>query len=336
MNIKKILLAAALASICLAGNAQKNAKPALKFRNDGEFKILQFTDLHIIPSNPTMGLVWENLRSAITSEKPDLVMLTGDQIFATPGLGNYKVLLDTLDKFKVPYALVFGNHDRECGNSDAELLKEAMSRKMCIAGDTPGINGNGNYYLPVHSAKADSTAAIIWCFDSGDHSPMSGEAFSDYDYVHSDQIEWYAKKSKEITAAHGGKPLPSIAFMHIPLPEYAYAFKEEDHLQCYGIHREAVSSSHFNSGLFCKMLEMGDIMAVYCGHEHDNDFSVIYYGIMLAYGRYGGAGTVYNNLGLNGCRVIVLKEGQRTIDNVIRLRDGSFKDHTVYPKDYVR
>ena len=87
-------------------------------------------------------------------------------------------------------------------------------------------------------------------------------------------------------------------------------------------------------GLFCKMLECGDVMAVFCGHDHDNDCSVGYYGIMLAYGRYSGAATVYNNIGMNGSRVIVLHEGERKLDSYIRLRDGSTKDLTHYPEYY--
>ena len=147
-------------------------------------------------------------------------------------------------------------------------------------------------------------------------------------------MEWYGKTSGTITSAHGGKPLPSVAFMHIPLPEYAYAYRENLNFKAYGTHRETICSSHFNSGLFCKMLECGDVMAVFCGHDHDNDCSVGYYGIMLAYGRYSGAATVYNNIGMNGSRVIVLHEGERKLDSYIRLRDGSTKDLTHYPEYY--
>lgn len=236
----------------------------------------------------------------------------------------------------MPYGIVFGNHDKEFDQTNAALLKDAMTRPLCVAGDTPGLHGEGNYFLEVKSHSADTTASVVWCFDTGSESPLSKKAIKsyDYDYAHSDQVEWYGKTSGTITSAHGGKPLPSVAFMHIPLPEYAYAYREDLNFKAYGTHRETICSSHFNSGLFCKMLECGDVMAVFCGHDHDNDCSVGYYGIMLAYGRYSGAATVYNNIGMNGSRVIVLHEGERKLDSYIRLRDGSTKDLTHYPEYY--
>ena len=336
MSFKKILSVIMLVTVCLSATARKPVKPVLKFRGNGEFKILQFTDTHLIPSNATTPLVWENIRSAVTGERPDLIMLTGDQVYAPPALGNYKALLDTLDKFGVPYGVIFGNHDKEFDQTNASLLKEAMSHRLCVTYDTPGLHGEGNCFLEIKSHSADTTASVIWCFDSGSESPLSKKVTKnyDYDYVHSDQVEWYGKASAGITGAHGGKPLPSVAFMHIPLPEYSYAFKEDSNFKAYGTHRETICSSHFNSGLFCKMLECGDVMAVFCGHDHDNDFSVGYYGIMLAYGRYSGAATVYNNIGMNGSRVIVLHEGKRKLDSYIRLRDGSTKDLTHYPEYY--
>jgi len=336
MTVKKLVSVFLAVAVCLTATAGKKGKPVLRFSGNGEFKILQFTDTHLIPSNATTPLVWENIRNAVTAEKPDLIMLTGDQVYAKPALENYRILLDTLDKFGIPYGLVFGNHDKEFDQPNAALLKEAMSRRLCVISDTPGLHGEGNCLLEVKSHSADTTASVIWCFDTGSESPFSKKEVSgyDYDYVHSDQVEWYGKASAAITAEHGKKPLPSVAFMHIPLPEYSYAFRESLNFKSIGTHREQVCCPRLNSGLFCKMLECGDVMAVFCGHDHDNDCSVGYYGIMLAYGRYSGAGTVYNNLGLNGSRVILLHEGERRLDSYIRLRDGSTKDLTHFPEYY--
>lgn len=336
MNVKSFLSVLLIAAAGIQAPAEKLSEPVLRFGADGEFKILQLTDIHLIPSNTTTHLVWENIRNAVMNEKPDLIMLTGDQIFAPPALENFRTLLDTLDRFNVPYGVVFGNHDKEFGVSNADLLKEAVSHRLCVTTDTPGLHGEGNCLIELKSHSTDTTASVIWCFDTGSASPFSHKAVNgyDYDFVHSDQIEWYGKASAGITAGHGGRPLPSVAFMHIPFPEYSYAFRENMNFKSYGTHREAVCCPHINSGLFCKMLECGDVMAVFCGHDHDNDCSVGHYGIMLAYGRYSGAATVYNNLGLNGVRVIVLREGERTLDSYIRLRDGSVKDKTRYPEDY--
>lgn len=87
--------------------------------------------------------------------------------------------------------------------------------------------------------------------------------------------------------------------------------------------------------MFAAMKEAGDVMGTFVGHDHDNDYSVMWKGIVLAYGRFTGGNTEYNHLS-NGARVIVLKEGERTFTSWIRLKGGELKDKTVYPDSYVR
>lgn len=40
-----------------------------------------------------------------------------------------------------------------------------------------------------------------------------------------------------------------------------------------------------NTGMFAAMKEAGDVMGTFVGHDHDNDYSVMWHGILLAYGR---------------------------------------------------
>ena len=46
--------------------------------------------------------------------------------------------------------------------------------------------------------------------------------------------------------------------------------------------------------MFAAMYEGGDVMGMFAGHDHDNDYSVMWHGILLAYGRFGGGNTEYN------------------------------------------
>ena len=55
---------------------------------------------------------------------------------------------------------------------------------------------------------------------------------------------------------------------------------------------------------------MGDVEGIFVGHDHDDDYAVMWHGVLLAYGRYTGGDTVYNNLP-NGARVIELTEGEK-------------------------
>ena len=54
------------------------------------------------------------------------------------------------------------------------------------------------------------------------------------------------------------------------------------------------------------------------GHDHDNDYAVMWKGILLAYGRFTGGNTEYNHLP-NGARIIVLDEGAaRSLPGFVR------------------
>ena len=96
---------------------------------------------------------------------------------------------------------------------------------------------------------------------------------------------------------------------------------------------EAACCPKLNSGLFTAMKEQGDVMGMFVGHDHDNDYAVMWYDILLAYGRYTGGNTEYNHLP-NGARVIVLKEGKREFNSWIRVRTGEIEQSTVYPNSF--
>lgn len=59
--------------------------------------------------------------------------------------------------------------------------------------------------------------------------------------------------------------------------------------------------------MFAAMKEAGDVMGMFVGHDHDNDYAVMWKDILLAYGRFTGGNTEYNHLP-NGARIIVLDE----------------------------
>ena len=58
-------------------------------------------------------------------------------------------------------------------------------------------------------------------------------------------------------------------------------------------------------------------------------------GILLAYGRYTGGDTVYNNLS-NGARVIEMTEGSTNFRTWIRLKDEEVINTVNYPSDFIK
>ncbi|MCC8096295.1 MAG: metallophosphoesterase family protein [Tannerellaceae bacterium] len=329
--MKRLLTSLACICICLQGLFAQ--KPELRFNKEGKFKIVQFTDVHFIYEDPRSDIALERINEVLDNEKPDLVLLTGDIVFSKPAEQGMRTVLEQVFKRNIPFGVTLGNHDDEHDLSRAELLELIQTIPCNITTTAPGISGVGNYIVPLKSATGDKDAAILYCLDS--HAYSSIEGIEGYDYIKFDQIQWYRKNSRRFTQANGGTPLPSLAFFHIPLPEYNQAAADEQAILI-GTRKEKACAPQLNTGMFAAMKENKDIMGVFVGHDHDCDYVVNWKGILLGYGRYTGGNTVYNNLGSNGARIIELTEGSTSFKTWIRLKDDQTIQHVTYPDDFLK
>lgn len=189
-----------------------------------------------------------------------------------------------------------------------------------------------DYVLTLKSSDGKKDAALLYCLDSHSYSKLPD--VKGYDWLTFDQVNWYRRQSAAYKAKNGGQPLPALAFFHIPLPEYNEAASDENAILI-GTRMEKACAPELNTGMFTAMKEAGDVMGMFVGHDHDNDYAVMWKGILLAYGRFTGGNTEYNHLS-NGARVIVMKEGARTFTTWIRLKGGEIIDKTVYPDSYMK
>ena len=332
---RKIFITICLVTLfsVIASAGDNNSNTPLRFSKDGKFKIVQFTVVHWSADNPASDIAGERMNEVLDAENPDLVIYTGDLVFGAPAKEGYMKALEPVLKRKLPFAVTFGNHDDESGMSREELLALLKSLPGNLSTSTEGVSGVTNYVLTIGSASnAKKDAAVLYFFDSQSYTKI--EELKHYTWIKRDQIDWYASCSNGFTAANGGTPLPSMAFFHIPLPEYNEAACNEN-AQMMGYRGEAACSPKINSGLFAAMRSQGDIIATFVGHDHVNDYLVNWRSIALCYGRYTGGGTVYNNIpGGNGARVIELTEGSRSFHTYIRIAGGKIINEITYPDDF--
>lgn len=294
------------------------AAAQLRFGADHKFKIVQFTDVHWIYNDARSDEAGENMRRILDAEKPDLVVFTGDVVFASPAKPAYDQALAPVIERNLPFAVVLGNHDIEFDLTGEQILEHLATKPGNLTSTTTGISGVTNYLLTVKQSDANRDALALYMFDSHRDS-QAPDAIGGYAWIERDQIDWYCSTSDRLTAVAGSKPVPAVAFMHIPVPEFEYAVTGFDNFMV-GTRKEAVCCPKINTGLFASMLIKGDIMCILAGHDHVNDFITEWKGIALAYGRYTGGATVYNDIqGGNGARVIEFTEGQRTFRTWIRL-----------------
>lgn len=318
--------------ICIGISPMKSQD--LKFGEDKKFKIVQFTDVHWKADSIASEEAGERMGEVLDAEKPDLVIFTGDVIFGKPADKSMRRALEPTIKRGIPFAVTFGNHDDELGMSRKELYDFIKDMPGNLTSTVEGISGVTNYILPVKASDGSKDAALLYVFDSHSYATLKG--IKGYAWIKHDQVQWYIDESKKFTEANGGTPLTALSFFHIPLPEFHEAVQNEGSFLI-GTRKEKACAPEINTGLFAAMKEAGDVLGVFVGHDHVNDYAVSWKGIMLCYGRFTGGKTVYHDMpGGNGARIIELTEGVRQFRSWIRLKDGQVINEFTYPSEWIK
>jgi predicted phosphodiesterase len=307
---------------------------APRFNASGKFRIVQVTDTHIRTQKMEDSQTSvDMLNRVLDAEQPDLVIFTGDVVSDKPCKAGLEMILAPVLARKIPWMLIFGNHDEEQDLTRPQLLDLVRSYPFYTGArkEIKGVKGHGNHVLEIRDRLGKRVTALLYCMDSHAYSLMKPtvEGFGWFSF---DQVQWYRKESARYTAANKGIPLPALAFFHIPFPEYSAVFTNPD-IKFTGNRQEKVCSPEINTGMFAAMLESGDVMGTFVGHDHVNDYIFNCYGIALAYGRFSGSNTTYNNGTGNGVRVIELTEGERGFNTWIRLSDGKVEFPVKFPAD---
>ena len=338
-----ILLLVAFLCACTAQPKSAPEKPEIRFK-DGKLRIAQFTDIHWDTGESKNGSdehLPRTIKYVVESEKPDVLVFTGDVVTGAPLVEGWRVFIDLMHEIGLPYAVVMGNHDPETAvdyNEDGKAIHwETQATRDSIftyLEESPlflgergpaELKGMGHYIVPVLASDgSDDVKAVFYCMDSYDYS--TDPAIDGYGWFSHEQVGWYREQSKAYTAANGGTPLPALAFFHIPLPEYHLIKGFHDTV---GNRPETVCSPKINTGMFAAMFEMHDVMGVFVGHDHDNDYIGQYHGIALAYGKAGGVDT-YGQW-TKGGRIVDLYEDTRFFDTWIIDEFGKKEDVYYYP-----
>lgn len=306
----------------------------LKFKEDGSFTIVQFTDIHWKLGEESDRRTVEFMWWTIAAEQPDLIVVTGDVIDkkgCPEPLSAFAEAVSALCDSGVPWAFVFGNHEHECPapiERFADMLQN-MPGSLFRCGPEH-IKGVSNYMLRIEASRTGRTAAALYMLDSG---AKTSREFGGAEWLDRSQIGWYDEQSAALAAENGNEPLPSLAFFHIPLPEYNEVW---DFHTCYGEKNKHIDSPRINSGMFAVMAERGDVMGTFVGHCHLNDFYGDLHGIRLGYCRLTGFSAKGPEEYARGARVICLREGKKGFDTWQRLADGTaVTDPLVHPPMYI-
>ncbi|KAJ5905385.1 uncharacterized protein N7473_002301 [Penicillium subrubescens] len=299
------------------GNPLKNKKPTPRINDNGRFKVMQLADMHLstglgscrdpVPAELVPGQkceadprTLEFVERLLDEEKPDMVILSGDQVNGETApdaqsavFKGVKLLVDR----KIPYAVIFGNHDDEGDLNRAQLMSiyEDLPYSLSTAGPED-IDGVGNYIVEVLDRGGGTHSALtFYLLDTHAYSPDERQ-FRGYDWIKPSQIRWFKNTAQSLKRKHQeySHSHMNMAFIHIPLPEYRNNGKFVK-----GEWQEPPTAPGFNSG-FKDALEEEGVLFVSCGHDHANDYCMLEqdsdekpslwmcYGGGVGLGGYGG------------------------------------------------
>lgn len=326
---------------------------ALRFGENGKFKLLVFTDIHETnrPFRDTIALIERSLDAV----QPDLVIYLGDTVDgAFPGANPERVraaidaaVMPVVSR-GIPFAPVFGNHDRESGVPNEAQLKIYQQYPGCLllqgAGCVPGC---GNYVVTVEGSTDDSDKFALWMIDSG--SRISEERLAQgipdgYAAPEPEQIAWFERKAEELAAQNGGCTPAGLVFQHIIVPEIYDALvparrgekgavrgqEKKWRGSWYRLPDDAIGKLGegpcppcYNTGEFDAM-KRHNVLGAFFGHDHVNDFECPYQGIRLTNCKSTGVRSYGDGVG-RGVRVIELDEN----------RPDTYQTRSIYFSDLV-
>jgi 3',5'-cyclic AMP phosphodiesterase CpdA len=328
-HIPRILFCLFTAMIWILSSLDMHAQEdQLSFNSEGEFKIVQFTDTHFFKGGRRSQEVLDNMVFVLEAEKPDLVILTGDIVTGKPTIESWEILTDLLISYEVPYAVTFGNHEDEAEASRWGLLDYLSERPYCLISDEGGedVRGYANYLLPIYNSEGNAEK-LIYCMDSRSYSLAKDKGVEGYGWFDRSQISWFAESNQAWLAEY--PDIQSLLFFHIPLPEYAWAFDHGEFRN--GVRMEEECSPKINTGMFAELVQQGNVLGTFVGHDHNNNYVAQLYQIALCYGYFSG-GNSYGDLPLNGARIILLEENTRTFTTWLRRIDGKILYRVELPK----
>ncbi len=274
-----------------------------------DFVIVSTTDFHFDVDHEINTKAVRNFVQHIKDIKPDLVVLTGDNILSKYQQIDAIQFAQMMEEIGVYWTAIFGNHEtrEDRGFYKWLLFKSFCDYDHCLCKFGPqDMFGYGNFTVNI-LGEGGKLLKTLFLFDSGrdmlerdKKSHGVPEELKGYDFLKKEQIEFYKNETKRLKKQYGSAD--SFMYMHIPLCEYSHAFKDDGNGrfvpsgECeilYGEQYESVGCSSFNSGMFDAILETGSTQAVFAGHDHVNDWAAIYKGVHLVYSLPGGY-AVYN------------------------------------------
>ena len=290
-----------------------------------DFVVMNLTDLHIgdyYYDTPFALREFEAIRRMAELYQPDLITISGDTFWTESAVYTAHWVSEFMDSLEIPWAPIFGNHDDD-GNCDLNYLADVMmDSEYCLFRKGAPELGVGNYVINI-CQEADGKQEVmhsILMMDSHDAS------------IWENQIDWYKWATAGVNEINGS-PVESTVIFHIPIAQYVYAYEEawdeengcwKEGYDAFGLKKEIQcpemdeNGEPIDNGFFAAMKEIGTTKNTLCGHDHINDYSIVYDGIRLTYSKRLGISGAYDVDNMGATLITINDEGCASVRHVTR------------------
>jgi len=323
------------------------------------FTIAQIADVHLEGNAVSDGASLDSIRQMLDAHpKIDLAVLSGDQITAqhldTAQLQTWASLTGVLAARNIPHTALLGNHDAEpyippgthldgdayrayqdgatgatAHVSREQLMDADASQRLSHSSLSPAAlrPASSAYILDVlpHQNGTTPLLSIVHLDTGGGGTPEAIRA------TQARAVEQELAARRRLRAATRSPP-PVLVFGHIPLHAFAAAWQEG---QCWGEKRDVITPPHDGDGdtrIMRAIDASPEVVGVFAGHDHCNDFCCRRGAAALCYGRHSSSSGYTCDDYPPGLRLIELTsqpDGSWQLETRIALVNGSIVHRAV-------
>ncbi len=252
--------------------------------------------------------VFYYIEDAVNKTSPDLILMTGDLVYGEFDDSGESLsrLVDYMDSFGIPWAPVWGDHDNESTKGVTWQCQQFENAEYCLF-KRGEVSGNSNYTIGIR--QGDQLIRVIYMMDSNGcvngYSYSYLQEFGEYNQEEQiitqagfdrSQLEWLEATSVSMEDTLGYAP-PKFAAFHIPIAEYSDAATQKGYQsgdeqkefyikdpsgEDFGKKYESIRGMEVSD--LWKLLKKHNFDGIFAGHNHTNNFSIVYDGIRLTCG----------------------------------------------------
>ncbi len=265
--------------------------------------------------------VFKYMRKAVNDANPHLIILTGDNvygIFDDKGT-SFTALVEVMDSFGIPWAIVYGNHDNESAKGALWQNEQLKNSKYCLFNQ--GVaDGNGNYSIGLK--QNEKIVRVCYLMDSNycgaASNPTENNIIKTRGFTEN-QMAWFVGSVSKIKGFNPN--LPVSMYYHVPDVNFANAqqkyLDKTSGAKYYTIGANVKGENgdfganlaengeigavetidpYYNEESLLEIYQEYGIDSVFVGHKHSQSMSILHEGIRWTFGLKTG---VYDHISVD-------------------------------------